>query len=781
MPKQCLLLLMLWVFTGPLFAQAPQRGLVREMNSGKKPLSTVQVICMGAGPSTSDQNGAFELRFSAAKKPGDPLVFTEIRKAGYELVNDKQLDVLKIGSEAVLGVDIIMAPEGTVANAKAQYYQTSDKALSTRYQEEKKKLLETLQKSYISNETFQAQIKALRSQFEQQQQKLDALAEQFARINFDDVSALYQEALQLYRAGQINEVLQKLEGANLLGRLVEIKQEETRIRQGKLDNLQLLLMQVETYQITLQMEKARLLFKNILSIDSSEVAVLQAAAAFYIKQNQLQRGLSLYQRLLRLNDDPELKARTQIQLGNVYHSLQRWPEASAAIQEALKLFQGLEQKHPGAFQPEIAICYNHLGSIYWNQKDWKQAEPTLQKALTILHQLNSTRSDKYAPHLALALNNLGRFHFEHFQATQSYGAIFDARKAFTESLDLYQKLADEHPDAIVPADLRTFFDLKVTFGDNVKENYTIGNEYEQLLNKALAIHKKMARNNPRDFAPFVALTLINRSSLYRSQRQYTQARQDLDTALVISQQLRQQDPYIYSWYEAEVWHKLGSLQIQLQQYPSATQALQGALALYEALEAESPSSFTSKLVAVHLDWAEVLNKQTNQSAEALKQLQKASVYLQNQAQGNPAHFVEADWLKLGRQMGIAASRSSDPGLQQETQALLPAIEQQAGAFYAPKLAEAIKERDLEMAKSRCQKWLDTAPGSIQAQMMYAQVILYKEGWRKAQDLYKAFRGRQDKQGHSLPSLCLQHLAEWIKAGWTHADVEKARAYLEKME
>ena len=379
------------------------------------------------------------------------------------------------------------------------------------------------------------------------------------------------------------------------------------------------------------------------------------------------------------------------------------------------------------------------------------------------------------------MNNLGRFHFEHFQATESYGAIFDARKAFTESLDLYQKLADEHPDAIVPADLRAFFDLKVTFGDNVKDNYTLGNEYEQLLNKALAIHQKMARKNPQDFAPFVALTLINRSNLYVRQKKYPKARQDLDTALVISQQLRQQNPYIYSWYEAEVWHKLGSLQIKLQQYPSAIQALQEALALYEALEAESPASFTSKLVVVHLDWAEALNKQLNQSTEAFKHLQKVYAYLHEQARGNPALFVEAEWLRLGGQMGISSSRISDSGLQQDAEALLRAIEQEAEAFYAPKLAEAMMARDLRSAKSWSQQWRDMAPGAIQAQMLYAQVLLYSQGWRRAQDLYKAFKGKQDEQGHSLSSLCLQHLAEWTKAGWTHEDVEKALAYLEKLD
>lgn|GEM_PF-1796124 len=65
----------------PLFAQNPliQNGLVREQNSGKKPIADAQIVFSDAVPTTSDQAGDFRLAF-AGKKVGDLIFYKEIKK-----------------------------------------------------------------------------------------------------------------------------------------------------------------------------------------------------------------------------------------------------------------------------------------------------------------------------------------------------------------------------------------------------------------------------------------------------------------------------------------------------------------------------------------------------------------------------------------------------------------------------------------------------------------------------------------------------------------------------
>ena len=74
----------------PVCAQVRQAGKVTLQNSGRKPLSGVQVKAMGAVPASSDVQGNFSLHFNKAR-PGQMLLLDEVYKEGYELVNEQAL------------------------------------------------------------------------------------------------------------------------------------------------------------------------------------------------------------------------------------------------------------------------------------------------------------------------------------------------------------------------------------------------------------------------------------------------------------------------------------------------------------------------------------------------------------------------------------------------------------------------------------------------------------------------------------------------------------------
>ena len=74
--KRIALCLILTIATNSMKAQI-QNGLVREQNSGKKPIADATVIFTDAVPTTSDRAGKFRLAF-LSKKAGDLIFYKEI-------------------------------------------------------------------------------------------------------------------------------------------------------------------------------------------------------------------------------------------------------------------------------------------------------------------------------------------------------------------------------------------------------------------------------------------------------------------------------------------------------------------------------------------------------------------------------------------------------------------------------------------------------------------------------------------------------------------------------
>lgn len=171
-----------------------QIGQVREINSGKQALANVYIKFTDAVPTTSNDSGLFRLAFSG-KKAGELIFMEEITKSDYEIVNKKELEVVSISDTDQLPTDIIMAKKGFLAAAKKEYYDVSDAALLVAFEREKTQLRQQLQQSKITQTAFLEQKKALQEQYDAQKIALDAMVEQFARVNFDDADTLYKTAL----------------------------------------------------------------------------------------------------------------------------------------------------------------------------------------------------------------------------------------------------------------------------------------------------------------------------------------------------------------------------------------------------------------------------------------------------------------------------------------------------------------------------------------------------------------------------------------------------------
>lgn len=349
----------LFIFCVPLMAQTIQNGMVRELNSNRQAITNVFIEFEDAVPTTSDDNGYFRLAF-ANKQSGDVIHLKGIGKKGYELVNQKDFDVLKVSNNDTLFQDIILAKIGVIEDAKKQYYEVSDKALLAGFEREKEKLKEKLKITELSLEDYLDQMRFLRRQYDNQKRSLDALADRFARVNFDDVSELYKEALLLFKAGKIEECKEKLINANLLGRSEGHLGERDRIgtelngveKQDSLNEL----------GITKDIESLNLKIESIKKL---------------IEENP--ENMNYKDELIDAYNG----------LGDIYIKLGMKEEAIDFLNKNIKFCEEFHLDNPNQITPKnkLGELYLNLVTIHKEDGNKEQAIPLLTKALQIYKEL----------------------------------------------------------------------------------------------------------------------------------------------------------------------------------------------------------------------------------------------------------------------------------------------------------------------------------------------------------------------------------------------------------
>jgi tetratricopeptide (TPR) repeat protein len=428
-----------------LFAQDPffQNGVVREQNSGKRPVPEVQIIFSQAAPTTSDGAGKFKLAF-VGKKAGDLVFMTEITKKGYELVNDKELEHVKLSSTEQLGTDIIVAKAGVIEAAKKEYYAISDKALKAGFEKQKALLRSELSKAQLSEKQYQDQYEALQKQYENQRKELDNLSEKFAKVNFDDVSPLYQEALQLFREGKIEEAIQKLEGADLMGRTDKRLKERERIakenainEKGIQEDIKSLKLQANLYILKFDIAKAEVVYERMLLLDSTNLNIQRDVAEFYRENHRYEKALRLYPKIIAHPQAEDWqKAKAYRDSGDMLTNIGQFNNALYAFLQYKNIHEGLLMNNPNAAfsKQELSVAHERLGKTHTTLGN-------LDKAYSFFEEMNKLCEELYATNptnvdfkkgLAVSYQKLGDTHTTLGNLDKAYFFFEEMNRLFNE-------------------------------------------------------------------------------------------------------------------------------------------------------------------------------------------------------------------------------------------------------------------------------------------------------------------------------------------------------------
>ena len=266
---------------------------------------------------------------------------------------------------------------------------------------------------------------------------------------------------------------------------------------------------------------------------------------------------------------------TNFAYSNFNGFLNRFEKARTAYSRCLEL----ARKHQS--NPELANTLNNLGTIDRAQNRPEEARKDFTEALQIFRELVQKNPDVYLPGVANTLNNLGIL-------DRGHNRMEEARKEYEEALKIYREQAQKNPDVYLPYVAMTLNILGILDRDQNRMEEA-GKDFTE----ALQIFRELVQKNPDVYLPEVALTLNNLGNIDRAQNRPKEARKDYDEALQIFRELAQKNPDIYLPDVAMTLNNLGVFGRDHNRMEGARKEFEEALKIYESFAKKNPERFSA--------------------------------------------------------------------------------------------------------------------------------------------------------------------------------------------
>ncbi|HRH68518.1 MAG TPA: tetratricopeptide repeat protein [Flavobacteriales bacterium] len=409
---RCTAICSLLFYVAASFAQSlPLSGTVTIQNSayetGKKVyVSDARIRAPFAKATTSDRQGAFTLAFVGVAR-GTAVPIT-VEKTGLEVVNMRELQQVVAGGSA--GVQVVMAEAGKLAAARTAFYNVATASINEAF----KRRMDVLRDTTIAVEqriamlnkeladtlrNMEAAVERITAQHSEALARSGELAERFAAVDLDDVSATYRKAYELYRNGNVDSVLALLRSDRLdkeYSTALAQKQQGGATVAGANTSIRQL---VQSYRLKADVQETRLQYAAAIATEQRIHAIMseqadafeplelvrslhdlvlleQVIVAVDSALAHAQRGVQLAEQHLPVGH-PEIAA-MHSELALVLMQMSRYGEATTEVEKAI----ALELAHPGD-SLGLAYAYNARGKIKIGMGTLEGAMVDLRLALGI--------------------------------------------------------------------------------------------------------------------------------------------------------------------------------------------------------------------------------------------------------------------------------------------------------------------------------------------------------------------------------------------------------------
>ena len=165
------------------FGQSTQPGFVKEYNERmqKTPLSEVEIVISNASTTASEKDGHFMLQFRTLK-PGDKVNVRRIEKLGYEIFNKEALEQWFISRDK-RPFTVIMCKSDRFKRIRDTYSRVSSESYERQLKKEESHLEAERKAGKLKEAEYEAALKKLNDEYDQQLENLDNYVDRFARID----------------------------------------------------------------------------------------------------------------------------------------------------------------------------------------------------------------------------------------------------------------------------------------------------------------------------------------------------------------------------------------------------------------------------------------------------------------------------------------------------------------------------------------------------------------------------------------------------------------------
>jgi len=778
------------LLSGILNAQITIKGVVTEQNSGNKPIPGVQIKALGTAPELSDNTGLFQLVFSS-KKPGDRIVVTEISKKGYEIVNKDVVNNWLIPNNLNDKKKIVMCTEGLIAQNTLRYYDISIAGLTKGYKQRIKGLQEKLDKTEIDAKTYTKLADSIAQQFDKQQKLSEELADKFARENFDDCSAIHQQAFEVFKIGDIGKAIQILETVDSEAEIFNAKKQKLKGKlledNGKnmqsesdsiiMQNIKKLLFQADMYTSEFRFQDAKKAFETLVNADTTNFENLFTYADFLQKQNFFEKAVNCYNKLLIQTKTNYDKARILNNLANLQHELNQYQKAEINFEEALKIRKDLLKSNSVNSKSEYASSLNNLALLQLDMNLFEEAEENFNRALNIYKDLTDHSQQSYTPEIAKTFNNLAVLYYKINQFNK-------AEINFIEAIKIRNELIKEKPktySATLANSLSNLAGLQVV----MKQYKTAEINYA----KALSIRRELGRTNPQVYNPDIAITLYSLAYLQTKLKLFDSSEANYREALNIFKYLSETEPEVYEPYKADVFSHLATLQLELKQFDTSESNYLEALKIRRKLAKTNPIVHNSELARLVSNIAR-LEDQINQNEKAEAYYYEALNLFKELAKSNPVVYnydvaltsnnfatfyfkmklydrAEINY-KEALKLYNESQKSNNQEFKKEISEILGSLSY-----------TQILNKQFKKAESSALKGIATDSTQQWIQTNLAIALLFQGKYEEAKKIYEKLKDKEypNDVSKTFKVVFLEDLYELEKEGITHPDVIKIRALL----
>ena len=369
-----------------------------------------------------------------------------------------------------------------------------------------------------------------------------------------------------------------------------------------------------------------------------------------------------------------------------------------------------------------------FAELLGKQNQSHRAIEYIEKALKL------ARSESEEASLAM---NLGIF----YRTNQK---MAESEKMYLRSLDIYERLAKANPEQFEPDLARTAMSL----GNFYYMNYKMA-EAEKMLLRSLEIYERLAMANSAQFEPGLARTAMNLGNCYSMNQKMVEAEKMYLRSLDIRERLAKANPAQFEPDLAFTLNNFGAFHVKTGQFEEAKKMYSRGLALRQKAIASGQTYFWDKLYLVY----------------------RAMLDLRDSFE------LRKDWAAVvAIQRELAACM--DSLIHIEASLVEASLPEWASQNYGSLSWYCLFARQYPEAQAAALRALDLDPTQNWVRPKLGHSHLLRGDWPQAKTIYEEYLKNEPDPAQAKKTL----LKDWDaleKAGITHKDMEKARAWVKE--